>query len=149
MYKWLISVLRNTQMLKFAQWEWVKKIILGKNVWCTGSNRNGRNISDLVRKEIRSIFRTKNPTKDQIRKYKRHEKELDHNSTATFMYVRSDLMSRIIKNCRWKKISNKKINLFRCKLGFKLHDIIMCKEESVTIKIIKVFSNEKLITTLF
>ena len=58
-----------------------------------------KNMSDLVRKEIRGIFRTKNPTKDQIRKYKRREKELDHNSTATFVYVRSDLMSRIIKNC--------------------------------------------------
>ena len=38
-----------------------------------------------------------------------------------------------------------KKNAFRCKLGFKLHDIIMCKEESVTIKIIKVFSNEKIL----
>ena len=56
-----------------------------------------KNMSDLVRKEIRGIFRTKNPTKDQIRKYKRLEKELDLNSTATFEYVRSDLMSRIIK----------------------------------------------------
>ena len=62
-----------------------------------------KNMPDLVRKEIRGIFRTKNPTKDQIRKYKRREKELDHNSAATFVYVRSDLMSRIIKNCRWKK----------------------------------------------
>ena len=62
-----------------------------------------KNMSDLVRKEIRGIFRTKNPTKDQIRKYKRREKELDHNSAATFVYVRSDLMSRIIKNCQWKK----------------------------------------------
>ena len=45
---------------------------------------------------------------------------------------------------RWKK-RGKKINDFRCKLGFKLHDIIMCKEESVTIKIIKVFSDEKIL----
>ena len=30
-----------------------------------------KNVSDLVRKEIWGIFRTKNPTKDQIRKYKR------------------------------------------------------------------------------
>ena len=46
-----------------------------------------------------------------------------------------------------KKKSQKEIikNDFRCKLGFKLHDIIMCKEESVTIKIIKVFSNEKIL----
>ena len=52
-----------------------------------------KNISDLIRKEIRGIFRTKNPVKDQIRKYKRREKQLDHNSTATFVCVRSDLMS--------------------------------------------------------
>ena len=46
-----------------------------------------------------------------------------------------------------KKKSQKEIiiNDFRCKLGFKLYDIIMCKEESVTIKIIKVFSNEKIL----
>ena len=66
-----------------------------------------KNMSDLVRKEIRGIFRTKNPTKDQIRKYKRREKELDHNSTATFVYVRSDLMSRIIKNCGSEKKKGK------------------------------------------
>ena len=56
-------------------------------------------MSNLVRKEIHGIFRTKNPIKDQIRKYKRREKELDPNSTATFVYVRSDLLSIII-NCR-------------------------------------------------
>ena len=38
-----------------------------------------------------------------------------------------------------------KKNDFRCKIGFKLLDIIMCKEESVTIKIIKLFSNEKIL----
>ena len=67
-----------------------------------------QNMPDLVRKEIRGIFRTKNPTKDQIRKYERREKELDHNSTATFVYVRSDLMSRITKNCRDEKKEAKK-----------------------------------------
>ena len=67
-----------------------------------------KNMSDLVRKEIRGIFRTKNPTKDQIRKYKRREKEFDLNSTATFVYVCSDLMSKIIKNCRGEKKEAKK-----------------------------------------
>ena len=33
-----------------------------------------KNMSDLMRKEIRGIFRTKNPVKHQIRKYKRREK---------------------------------------------------------------------------
>ena len=62
-----------------------------------------KNMSDLVRKEIRGTFRTKNPTKDQTRKYKRREKELNPNSTATFVYVRNDIMSRIIKNWRGEK----------------------------------------------
>ena len=66
-----------------------------------------KNMSDLVRKEIRGIFRTKNPTKDQIRKYKRREKELDYNSTAPVVYVCSDLMSRIIKECRGEKRETK------------------------------------------
>ena len=35
-----------------------------------------------MRKEIHDIFRTKNPTKDQIKKYKRRERDLDPNSTA-------------------------------------------------------------------
>ena len=36
----------------------------------------------------------------------------------------------------------KKKDDFRSELGFKLHDIIMNKEESVTTKIVKVFSKE-------
>ena len=67
-----------------------------------------KNMSHLVRIEIRSIFRTKNPTKHQIRKYKRREKELDHNSTTTFLYVCNDLMSKIITNCRGGKKETKK-----------------------------------------
>ena len=67
-----------------------------------------KNMSDLVRKEIRGIFRTKNPTKDQIRKYKRREKELDHNYIATFVYICSDRTSRIVKNCRGEKKESKK-----------------------------------------
>ena len=45
-----------------------------------------KNVSDLVTKKNWGIFKNKNPTKDQIRKYKRLEKELDHNSTATFTF---------------------------------------------------------------
>ena len=61
------------------------------------------------------------------------------------MYVCSELMSRIIKNCRDEKKTVKKKNCLRCNLSFKLHDMIMCKEESVIKKIIKVFSNEKIL----
>ena len=67
-----------------------------------------KNMSDLVRKEIHGIFETKNPTKDQVKKYKRRKNELDNNSNATFVYVRSDLMSRMIKNCSSEKKGAKK-----------------------------------------
>ena len=42
-------------------------------------------------------------------------------------------------------MGEKKIHDFRCKLGFTLHVITMSKEELVTIKIIKTFSNEKVL----
>ena len=100
-----------------------------------------KNMSVLVRKEIHSIFETKNPTKDQVKRYKRHENDLHNNSNATLVYVRSDLMSRIIKNCRGEK---KK----RYKSGFTLHDITISKEESVTIKIIDIFEQKNTTTKL-
>ena len=64
------------------------------------------------------------------------------------MYVRSDLMSRIINNCRDEKRrgEKKKIDDFRCKLGFRLYDITMNKEESVTTKLKKTFSNKKILS---
>ena len=86
-----------------------------------------------MRKEIHGVFEAKNPTKDQIRKCKRREKELDNNCNSTFVYDRSDLISRIIKNCRGeKRRAERKTDDFRCKLGFRLCDITMSKEESVT-----------------
>ena len=109
-----------------------------------------KNMSDLVRNETHGIFEAKNFTKDQIRKCKRREKELDDNCNATFFYVRSDLMPRIIKNCRGEKRKGEnKIDNFRRKLGFRSHDITMSKEESVTTKIIKTFSNEQILPQHF
>ena len=51
-----------------------------------------KNISNVVRKKIHGIFGTKNPTREQIRKYKRSEKELDKESDSCSKYVCSDLM---------------------------------------------------------
>ena len=62
-----------------------------------------KNMSDLMRNEIYGIFETKNPTKEQIRKYKRSGKELDKKFKSRFKYVCNGLMSRIIKNCRGKR----------------------------------------------
>ena len=65
-----------------------------------------KNISDLVRKKIHDTFTTKNSAKEQIRKYKRSEKEwFDY---EFYIYFRSDLMSRIIKNCRGEKGKSEK-----------------------------------------
>ena len=66
-----------------------------------------KNMSDLMKKEIHGIIETKTPTKYQVKKYKRRVNELDNNSNANFMYVRSDLMSIIIKNCRGEKKGQK------------------------------------------
>ena len=56
-----------------------------------------KNISDLIRKDIQRIYETNCPTKEQIKKYKRSEAELDKkNSYSSFLikYVRSDLMEK-------------------------------------------------------
>ena len=55
-----------------------------------------KNISDLVRKEICSIFETKNPAKKKIKKYKRTQKEIDRESNSSFKikYARNDLMKK-------------------------------------------------------
>ena len=60
-----------------------------------------KNIFDLVRKEIHGIFESKDPTKDKIRNYKRPGREWF--IVDVYTYVRSDLMSKIIKNCRVEK----------------------------------------------
>ena len=58
-----------------------------------------QNISDLVRKEIQGIFETKYPTKEQIKKCKKSEAEIDkkNNCSRLVRYARSDIMEKIIK----------------------------------------------------
>ena len=59
-----------------------------------------KKISDLIRKEIQDIYETECPTKEQIKKYKRSETEIDKkNVHASFVteYARSDIMEKIIK----------------------------------------------------
>ena len=60
-----------------------------------------KNISDMVRKEIHGIFETKNPTKYRMKKCKRSGREWFN--VDVYTYVRSDFISRIIKNCRSEK----------------------------------------------
>ena len=65
-----------------------------------------KHVSDLVSKEIRGIFETKNPTKELIRKYRRSGNEWSEHDVYT--YVRSELMARIIKIVEVKKEEVKK-----------------------------------------
>ena len=88
-----------------------------------------KNISDLVLKEKYGIYETKNPTKEQINKYKMterefHEKfsnlsedELNTKSNKN-IYVRNNVMSIIIKRCRGeKKRGTRAIDGFRKKIN--------------------------------
>ena len=112
-----------------------------------------KNKFDLVRKKICGLFETKNPTKKQIRKYKRSQNEIDKepNSSFRIKYVRNDLMEKVIKNCRGVKICDDGVNRmekekqrknFRALLGFKEHDIMLPKEYSTKSKIKKLPLNE-------
>ena len=64
-----------------------------------------KNMSDLVRKELHGIFETNNPTEEQIKRYKLSLREITNKSLddSKSKYVRSDLMAKILKNCRGVK----------------------------------------------
>ena len=79
-----------------------------------GSGMGAENISDLVLEEISGILATKNPSKEQISKYKiiernlyetfdnLSEEELNTKSNKT-VYIKNDVMTNIIKHSRGKK----------------------------------------------
>ena len=84
--------------------------------------------------------KTKNPAKQQIRKYKRHGSKLI--SGENFVHTYEDIIMSITMICR---VSTPKAIEFRSKLGFKQHDIILSKEQLVISKRTKLFSNEKML----
>ena len=80
-----------------------------------------KNISDLISKEIYGIYKTKNLTKEQIRKYKMTEREIfeKYNNLSEDelseksnknVYVKNDVMSTVIKRCRGEKKKRRKKN---------------------------------------
>ena len=77
---------------------WVKMIDVQKGLGL-------KNISHLVRKQIQGIYETKYLEEEQKRKYIRTEEELTKQDTddSKTKYTRSDLMKKIIKNCRVKQ----------------------------------------------
>ena len=136
MYKMTVATVQNytdaevhTIAVTKRQLFWVKMIDV--------QNRLGiKNISDLVRKNTQGIYETKYPTKKQIRKNKRSQKEISKKPTddSKIKYAHNDLMEKIIKNCGVVKKCNDGINRmekekqrenFRALLGFKEHDIML------------------------
>ena len=103
-----------------------------------GEKLGVKNIYDLIDKEIKGKFKTNNPTEQQIKEYKRHGSELINNEE--FVYTHEDIIIPIIMNCR---VSTPKAIEFRSELGFKQHDIILTKEQSVISKITKLSAKEK------
>ena len=73
-----------------------------------------KNMSDLILKEIYSIYETKNLTEEQIRKYKMTEREIFEiydnltedelsNKSNNNVYVKNDVMTAVIKRCIGEK----------------------------------------------
>ena len=98
---------------------------------------------------------TKDFTEEPKRKYIRTERKISKIFTdnSKFKYPRSDLMEKIIKNCRGVKKCNDGINTmkkeeqkenFRIVLGFRGNDIMNREEYRVTSQIEQVFANEKI-----
>ena len=79
-----------------------------------GSGMGVKNISDLVSKEIHSMLKAKNPTKEQIKKYKMTEREILeefgnlseeqlNTKSNENVCVRNVVITAIIKCCRGEK----------------------------------------------
>ena len=81
-----------------------------------------KNINDLVDKEIKGKFKTNNLTDERIKKYKIHESELIDDEK--FMYAHERAVISVIMHCSTPESSKCKRNL-----GFKLHNVINCKEK--------------------
>ena len=103
----------------------------------------GKNLYDLIDKEIKGKYEVKNMndlTKQQIRKYKIDRARLIKGSKH-FMYVHEDILIPIIMQSR---LSDSKTIKFRSDLGFNQINLILKKEQSVVIPLLKAFSKEKI-----
>ena len=85
---------------------------------------NVKNTHDLVDKEIKSKFKTKNPTNEQMKKYKKDKTELIDNKKLMYSY--EGIIIPVIMHCRTSGSCK-----FKRNLGLKLHDMINCKEQAV------------------
>ena len=105
--------------------------------------QGGKNIYDLIDKEIKGKCMVKNMsdlTKPQIRKYKIDGAKLIKGSKHS-MYIHEDIAITIIMQSR---LLDPKTIKFRSDLGFNQINLILKKEQSVVIPLLKAFSKEKI-----
>ena len=57
-----------------------------------------KNMSDLIIEETKSRYKTRNPTKEEIRQHKKDNREWSDDNKYTF--ITNDIVSTIIKNCK-------------------------------------------------
>ena len=100
---------------------------------------NVKNIHDLVDKEIKGKFKTNNLTDEQIKKYKTQGSELINGEK--FMYAHESVAIPVITHCRTPESFK-----FKRNLGFKLHNVINCKEQTVLESIKDIFEGENIQT---
>ena len=103
----------------------------------------GKSLYDLIDKEIKGKYGVKNMgdlTKQQIRKHRIDRAKLIKGSKDS-MYVHEDILIPVILQSR---LSNSKTIKFRADLGLNQIDLILKKEQSVVIPLLKAFSAEKI-----
>ena len=103
----------------------------------------GKSLYDLIDKEIKGKYGVKKMgdlTKQQIRKYRIDRAKLIKGSKDS-MYVHEDILIPVILQSR---LSNSKTIKFRADLGLNQIDLILKKEQSVVIPLLKAFSAEKI-----
>ena len=104
---------------------------------------SSKNIYDLIDKEIKGKYKVTSMsdlTKQQIKKYKIDRSRLIKGSKH-FMYVHEDIAITIILQSR---LSDSETIKFRSDLGFNQINLILKKEPSVVITLLKTFSTEKI-----
>ena len=111
---------------------WIKMIDIQKKL-------DVKNIDDQVDKEIKGKFKTNNLTDESIKKYKIHGSKLIDGKK--FMEAHVDVIIPIIMHCRTPESCK-----FKRNLGFKLHDVINCKEQTVLESINDTFEGDDMQT---
>ena len=97
------------------------------------------NLSDLTLKELYGIYEIKNVTKEQVKEYKMTDREyyerFDNLSKIELnkknnkeTYVRSDVMTTLVKCCRGEKRGIRAIDEFRKKIMIPDSEIPKCPE---------------------